>query len=73
MRLPTFQRAGPAGSMLGVVNLMLETLILCAIFKQTPDLNDMLISLEGKVAIITSVSGDGQVGTRIRRLALALL
>ena len=58
--------------MLGVVNLMLETLILCAIFKQTPDLNDMQISLEGKVAIITSVRGDGQVGTRIRRLGASL-
>jgi NAD(P)-dependent dehydrogenase (short-subunit alcohol dehydrogenase family) len=46
---------------------MLETSILCPICKQTPDKNDMQISLEGKVAIVTGVSGDGQVGQAVAR------
>ena len=47
--------------------LMLEKSILCAIFRYSTGLNDMQISLEGKVAIVTGVSGDGQVGQAVAK------
>ena len=39
----------------------------CAIFKEAPDRTDMQTNLEGKVAIVTGVSGDGQVGQAVAK------
>jgi NAD(P)-dependent dehydrogenase (short-subunit alcohol dehydrogenase family) len=40
---------------------------LCAITKVRTELSDMQISLESKVAIVTGVSGDGQVGQTVAK------
>ena len=43
---------------------MLETSI-SALYLGTHGLNDMQIRLEGKVAVVTGVSSDGQVGKAV--------